>query len=71
MGLVKVIESTGVAAIGIHGRYSLHERESHETIVTWPATHIAREQKERSRQPCHCDVIRDVAKALSIPVIAK
>ena len=40
MELVKVIESTGVAAIGIHGRYSLHERESHETIVTWPATHI-------------------------------
>ena len=40
MELVKVIESTGVAAIGIHGRYSVHERESHETIVTWPATHI-------------------------------
>ena len=49
----------------------VHIAESYENIVTWSATLVAREQKERSRHPCHCDVIKDVAKTLSIPVIAK
>jgi tRNA-dihydrouridine synthase 2 len=45
---VDVIESTGVAAIGIHGR----------TI------------RERSTTPCHYDVIREVSRKASVPIIA-
>lgn len=44
----KLVESTGIAALGVHGR----------------------EKHERSRDPVHIDVIREVAKAVSIPVIA-
>ncbi|XP_064398068.1 tRNA-dihydrouridine(20) synthase [NAD(P)+]-like [Halichondria panicea] len=46
--LVKVIESTGVAAVAVHGRSI----------------------KERSTQPCHYDVIREIVSRASIPVIA-
>ena len=51
MELVKVIESTGVAAIGIHGRYSVHERESHETIVTWAATILLENKRSVHASP--------------------
>ena len=32
---------------------------------------FSRELTERSVDPCHCDFIREVAKTLSVPVIAK
>lgn len=44
----KLMESTGIVALGVHGR----------------------EKHERSREPVHIDVIRKVAEAVSIPVIA-
>ena len=44
-----MIESTGVAALGVHGRY----------------------RDERPRHPNHNDVIKTVAEAINIPVIAK
>ena len=44
-----MIQSTGVAAVAIHGRM----------------------RDERPRHPNHNDVIRAVAKQLTIPVIAK
>lgn len=49
LNLVKMIESTGVAAIGVHGRY----------------------QSQRSSEAAHYDVIKAVAGAVKIPVIAK
>lgn len=46
--LVKMIASTGVAAIGVHGR----------------------SKNQPSKSPVHVDVIRAIAKAVDIPVIA-
>ena len=48
INLAKMIEKTGVKAIGVHGR----------------------RKEERSSEPCHNDIIKQVAQALSIPVIA-
>eukprot|EP00112_Aurelia_sp_Birch-Aquarium-sp1_P007180 Seg1782.14 transcript_id=Seg1782.14/GoldUCD/mRNA.D3Y31 product=tRNA-dihydrouridine protein_id=Seg1782.14/GoldUCD/D3Y31 len=48
INLVKIIEKTGVKAIGVHGRL----------------------RAQRSSQPCNSDFIREVAKSVSIPVIA-
>lgn len=47
--------------------------QSHEChmIITQLIIHTARTQKERSRNPCHYDIIKEVAKTLSIQVIAK
>ena len=45
----KMVQSCGVKAIAVHGRF----------------------QEERSRSPNHNDFIREVAKQLDIPVIAK
>lgn len=47
--LVKLIESTGVAALAVHGRI----------------------KEERPRNPVHIDAIKEIANALTIPVIAK
>ncbi|XP_039618877.1 tRNA-dihydrouridine(20) synthase [NAD(P)+]-like [Polypterus senegalus] len=46
--LVQRIESTGVAAIAVHGRI----------------------KEERPQHPVHCDTIKAIADAVSIPVIA-
>ena len=47
--LVRLIESTGVSAIAVHGRL----------------------REERPRHPNHDDVIKSIAQAVAIPVIAK
>ena len=49
LSLVKLMESTGISAIGIHGR-TKDERPKHQN---------------------HDDVIKKLAEAVSIPVIAK
>ena len=49
LALVKVIESTGVSALAVHGRL----------------------KEERPRHANHNDVIREVAKHVGIPIIAK
>ncbi|NXL92282.1 DUS2L synthase, partial [Alectura lathami] len=60
VNLVKRIEKTGIAAIAVHGRkfffllFSLLERK----------------KEERPQHPVHCDVIRAISEAVSIPVIA-
>jgi len=48
LALAKVIEGTGVKALGVHGRV----------------------KEERSRCPCHDDVIAKISEFVSIPVIA-
>ncbi|XP_068721915.1 tRNA-dihydrouridine(20) synthase [NAD(P)+]-like isoform X3 [Montipora capricornis] len=48
VAFAKLVESTGIVALAVHGR----------------------EKHERPRDPVHIDVIREVAKAVSIPVIA-
>ncbi|KAL9976331.1 hypothetical protein ACROYT_G013621 [Oculina patagonica] len=48
ISFAKMVESTGIVALAVHGR----------------------EKHERSRDPVHANVIREVAKAVSIPVIA-
>ena len=48
-------------------------------VGLWVAIHcgsllphlLPREQHERSHHPCHYDVIQEVTRAVSIPVIAK
>ena len=49
LALVRVLSSTGVAAIAVHGR----------------------DKGERSKDPVHSDVIRRIAEAVDLPVIAK
>ena len=65
-----MIESTGVAALAVHGRY-MHCYDSRMSHMIMLIIHAARNQKERSRNPCHYDVIREVARTVSIQVIAK
>jgi len=48
IAFAKLVESTGIVALAVHGR----------------------EKHERSRDPVHTNVILEVAKAVSIPVIA-
>eukprot|EP00795_Rhopilema_esculentum_P017655 gene17653-9303_t len=48
LNLVKIIESTGVKALAVHGRI----------------------RTQRSSQPCNYDVISEISKSISIPVIA-
>ncbi|XP_015771212.1 PREDICTED: tRNA-dihydrouridine(20) synthase [NAD(P)+]-like [Acropora digitifera] len=48
VAFAKLVERTGIVALGVHGR----------------------EKHERPRDPVHIDVIREVAQAVSIPVIA-
>ena len=49
LAFCKMVQSCGVKAIAVHGRF----------------------QEERSRMPNHNDFIREIAKQLDIPVIAK
>ncbi|XP_074616383.1 tRNA-dihydrouridine(20) synthase [NAD(P)+]-like isoform X3 [Acropora palmata] len=48
VAFAKLVERTGIVALGVHGR----------------------EKHERPRDPVHIDVIREVAQAVSVPVIA-
>lgn len=48
VAFARLVESTGIVALGVHGR----------------------EKHERPRDPVHIDVIREVAKCVSVPVIA-
>jgi len=48
LNLARMIETTGISALGVHGRL----------------------KEERPRHPCHNDIIKQVADALNVPVIA-
>ncbi|NXX14358.1 DUS2L synthase, partial [Podargus strigoides] len=60
LSLVKRIEKTGIAAIAVHGRKSL---------VLFLSL-LERKKEERPQHPVHCDVIKAISEAVSIPVIA-
>ncbi|KFP98222.1 tRNA-dihydrouridine(20) synthase [NAD(P)+]-like, partial [Haliaeetus albicilla] len=61
VNLVKRIEKTGIAAIAVHGRKSLVL----SFFCLWE-----RKKEERPQHPVHCDVIKAISEAVSIPVIA-
>ncbi|NXS66075.1 DUS2L synthase, partial [Pandion haliaetus] len=61
VNLVKRIEKTGIAAIAVHGRKSL---------VLSLFCLLERKKEERPQHPVHCDVIKAISEAVSIPVIA-
>ncbi|NXV75865.1 DUS2L synthase, partial [Atlantisia rogersi] len=60
VNLVKRIERTGIAAIAVHGRKSL----------VYLFSLLGRKKEERPQHPVHCDVIKAISEAVSIPVIA-
>ncbi|NWU83971.1 DUS2L synthase, partial [Onychorhynchus coronatus] len=61
VNLVKRIEKTGIAAIAVHGRKSL--------VLSFFCL-LDRKKEERPQHPVHCDVIKAISEAVSIPVIA-
>lgn len=61
--LVKIIESTGVAALAVHGR-------SVASLLIIFYYHL-RTKEERSTSPVNVDVLRRIASTVQIPVIAK
>ncbi|NXK97579.1 DUS2L synthase, partial [Formicarius rufipectus] len=61
VNLVKRIEKTGIAAIAVHGRKSL--------VLSFFCL-LERKKEERPQHPVHCDVIKAISEAISIPVIA-
>ncbi|NWV90661.1 DUS2L synthase, partial [Machaerirhynchus nigripectus] len=62
VNLVKRIEKTGIAAIAVHGRKSL--------VLSFFVCLLERKKEERPQHPVHCDVIKAISEAVSIPVIA-
>ncbi|KFO63123.1 tRNA-dihydrouridine(20) synthase [NAD(P)+]-like, partial [Corvus brachyrhynchos] len=65
VNLVKRIEKTGIAAIAVHGRKSLVL-----SFFFFFSCLLERKKEERPQHPVHCDVIKAISEAVSIPVIA-